>query len=162
VVHRVMIAMIVILAATGLGGVMAAPADDEPVLSPPVPPATPGASPAPQAQQLPPEIAAVQPGAGSRVCRLPQIRVDLRLTDPMRPGGAFDPSTVSVRLDGRIITPEVRVLGTLIYPQARAYLVYKPSAPLPLGRHRAEITYPSVEGRRTFRWSFVVADIPCQ
>jgi uncharacterized repeat protein (TIGR02543 family) len=110
---------------------------------------------------LPPEIAGVHPPEGSQVCPTPQVGVDLNLTDAMRQAGSFDLSTVTLTLDGKDVTQEAVVLGTLTYPQSRASVLYTPTTALALGIHRAAITFPSASGRSTFEWTFTVANVPC-
>jgi len=154
VLQRISMAVVAVVAA---GLFMSAVSDDTPVGSP-VPPAA-GSAPSPTA---PREIAGVYPQEGSRVCPLPRISVELHVTDGMRSGGTFNPSTVTLTVDGVDVTSQARVVGTLTYPQSRVSLVYLPSTPLATGTHWTAIAYPAANGRRTtFRWTFAVADIPC-
>jgi len=110
----------------------------------------------------PPEVAAVLPAPGSRVCRQPELRVELRLTDALRRDGAFAPERVVLSLDGRDVTREARATGTLDFPQGRAVLVYVPPAPLVPGSHRAAIAFPGAARPERFEWTFVVDDVPCR
>jgi hypothetical protein len=80
----------------------------------------------------------------------------------MRSDGTFNPSTVMLEVDGVDVTSQARVVGTLTYPQSRVSLSYIPSTPMALGTRWAAITFPSANGQRTtYRWTFIVADIPC-
>jgi hypothetical protein len=114
----------------------------------------------PPPSNLPPEIAGVHPLEGSQVSPRPQIGVDLNLTDAMRKAGSFDLSTVTLTLDGKDVTQEAQVLGTMTYPQSRASVLYTPTTALTLGTHRAAFTFPSASGRSTFEWTFTVANVP--
>jgi hypothetical protein len=106
------------------------------------------------------EIANVRPPEGSQVCPRPQISLDLHLTDRMRKNGVFDPSTVTLAVDGVDVTQMAKVLGTMDFPQSRVTFTYTPST-LSLGTHRAALTYPSASDRKTHTWTFTVANIPC-
>jgi hypothetical protein len=107
------------------------------------------------------ELLAVAPAAGGRACRLPEIRVELRLTDALRRDGVFAPERVTLRLDGNEITRLVRIGGTMDFPQGRAFLSYTPPVPLSLGQHRATLVLARPSGPSTFEWTFVVDDLPC-
>jgi hypothetical protein len=109
----------------------------------------------------PTEVTRIAPPHGARVCPRPEIAVDLRLTDALRKAGVLDLSKVRLALDGRDVTAEARVLGTMDFPQGRASLMYTPRRPLAPGLHRATLTIASVAGPRAFAWTFTVAAIPC-
>ena len=112
-------------------------------------------------RDLPPEIAALQPAADSNACRRPRLSVDLFLTDALRKDGAFDPSTVTLMLDGKDVTAAATIRVNLTYPASRATITYTPPADLPLGAHQAALTFATSAGRRTHTWNFVAAAIPC-
>lgn len=110
---------------------------------------------------LPAEVARVSPPHGARVCPRPEIVVDLLLSDALRRSGALDLSKVRLALDGRDITADARVLGTMDFPQSRASLMYTPRQPLAPGLHRALLTIASAAGPRSFGWTFTVDEVPC-
>jgi hypothetical protein len=123
----------------------------------------------PCANELPPSvgssnpgsaIAAVYPADGSTACRRPQIGADVFPTGQMRKGGAFDPSTVTLSLDGKVVAPQA-VRETMTYPSSRATILYAPDADLALGDHHATLVYPS-SGTLSRTWTFTVADIACE
>jgi len=146
-----------VVAAVAAGLFMSAVSYDMPGASPVA-----SAAPSSPSPTGPREIAGIYPQEGSRVCPLPRISVELHVTDGMRSGGTFNPSTVTLTVDGVDVTSQARMLGTLTYPQSRVSLVYLPSTPLATGTHWTAIAYPAANGRRTtFRWTFAVADIPC-
>jgi hypothetical protein len=130
-----------------------APADDAAVSSP--------SSPAIPPPARPTSIFEVHPANGARVCPRPQIGTRLRLTDRTRRDGAFDVSTITLRLDGVDVTGRARTVVPAIYPHAQASILYLPTRPLSVGRHEAAVTVPEASGRQTFRWVFHVVQVPC-
>ncbi|MDR7454728.1 MAG: hypothetical protein QN137_09675, partial [Armatimonadota bacterium] len=76
--------------------------------------------------------------------------------------GAFAPDRVALALDGRDVTRETRIAGTMDFPQGRAVLTYVPAAPLALGPHRAAIAFAGAARPERFEWTFVVDDVPCR
>jgi len=111
---------------------------------------------------LPPEISGVLPAPESRVCRSPEIAVNLRLTDAMRQYGSLGVKLVTLKLDGVDVTASAQASGTKDLPQSMATLTYKPAAPLAVGWHQASFTFPSSKGPVTYEWKFRVAEIACR
>lgn len=111
---------------------------------------------------LPPEISGVIPASESRVCRSPEIAVNLRLTEAMRRYGSLDVKLVTLKLDGVDVTASAQASGTKDFPQSMATLTYTPTAPLAVGWHQASFTFPSSKGPVTYEWKFRVAEIACR
>jgi hypothetical protein len=110
---------------------------------------------------LPPPLGAVYPLDSSEACLRPQVGVELMLSDAMRKGGSFDPSTVMLTLDGIDVTGLAAALQTETYPASIGSVLYTPPADLALGAHQAVLTYPSGGGTATWTWNFTVAVIVC-
>lgn len=110
---------------------------------------------------LPAEVATLHPANGAQVCPRPQVGADLILTDATRKDGAFDPSTVALTLDGTDITSAAVMRQNLTSPASRVTLLYTPPADLPLGEHRADLTFPTATGTTTVTWNFTIVDVPC-
>lgn len=111
---------------------------------------------------LPPEVTGVLPPPEGRVCRTPEVSVNLRLTDAMRRYGSLDLTLVTLRLDGKDVTASAKASGTKDLPQSMATITYTPPAPLAVGWHRASFTFPSSKGHVTYDWKFQVAEIACR
>ena len=124
-----------------------------------VPGSPPAVSPSPR---RPAEILGVRPVPGSRVCQRPQIAVDFIVTESMLSAAGLDIARLELRLDGRDVTGQAKVGGTLTHPARRAFLVYTPGVRLRVGVHRVNFTYPLGAQRKTYAWSFTVAAIPCR
>lgn len=87
--------------------------------------------------------------------------MDFRLTDAMRRQGVADAGAISLAVDGTDVSARAAVGGTLDFPQSRAFVTYRPQAPLADGQRRAVASFPRGSGRVTYAWTFVVADVPC-
>jgi hypothetical protein len=147
-------AFVAVVVLVGLAGCADAQFEGDAVTKPP-------SANTPVSPNLSPEIAGIHPTEASQACPQPQVGVDVRLTDAMRRNGTFDPSTVTLVLDGNDVTQKAKVLGTLEYPQGRITLLYTPATPLALGAHRVAFTYPAATGRKSYEWTFTVANIAC-
>ncbi len=108
------------------------------------------------------EVGKVSPAPGSTVCPRPRIQVSLRLTVALRTHGVFDLSRVRLAVDGRDVTSNALVMGTLDFPQSMAAITYVPEKVFSMGSHWVVLRIASTEGPRIYRWTFVVAAIPCQ
>jgi len=113
------------------------------------------------ATNLPAEIAALYPEDGSQACLLPQVGVDLLLTDAMRKDGSFDPSAVKLTLDGSDVTSMAVVRQVMTYPASRVTMLLTPAKDLSAGNHLVGITYPSAAGPKTHQWNFTASNVPC-
>jgi hypothetical protein len=112
------------------------------------------------ATPLTPPVPRIYPPSGSQVCPTPQVGADLMLTNRMRKNGSFDPSTITLKLDGTDVTGSTSSLQTMTSPASLARVIYTPPT-LSVGAHDAELTYPLGSGTQTLQWSFTVAAIPC-
>jgi hypothetical protein len=109
--------------------------------------------------QLP--ILQVYANDGGVACRRPRVGVDLLLTDLLRKGGSFDPSTITLSLDGAVVTGDADIIQTMGFPASHASVLYTPPSDLGLGTHQAVLTYPTPSGTQTFTWNFTVTDMTC-
>jgi hypothetical protein len=114
-----------------------------------------------QGSDTPSEIGRLYPLAGSQACPRPHVGADLLLTDAMRKDGSFDPSTVTLTLDGTDVTQTATIRESQTNPSSRATILHLPTTDLALGDHSAAITFASATGPITHEWSFTVADISC-
>lgn len=109
-----------------------------------------------------PQITRLYPPDGSQACRVPQVGVSLYLSDLVRTaGGSFDPSKITLTLDGTDVTLAATIFQTMTQPASRATMLYTPPSDLALGPHQAALTYPSTAGSQTYTWSFTVASVLC-
>jgi glucose/arabinose dehydrogenase len=108
-----------------------------------------------------PRILGIHPADGSEVCLRPQVGADLLLTDLVRNAGSFDPSKVTLTLDGADMTLSASSLETMDYPASHASISDTPLSDLTLGAHQAKLIRPSAIGPLTTVWNFTVASIPC-
>jgi hypothetical protein len=110
----------------------------------------------------PPQLSRLYPAEDSQVCQVPQVGVSLYLSDLVRTaGGAFDPSKITLTLDGTDITSAATIFQALTQPASRATILYTPPSDLALGPHQAALTYPSTARSQTYTWSFTVASVLC-
>jgi hypothetical protein len=125
------------------------------------PPKKPAPTPQAARRSRPAEITKVYPDEDADVAgQTPEVGADLVLNAAMRKEGEFDPSTVALTLDGRDVTAQALVRGTMDYPQGRVTMIYTPDEPLAEGKHEAALTLPAEKGRTTYRWSFNVQRNP--
>ncbi len=110
----------------------------------------------------PTDVSRVSPAPGSTVCPRPRIQVSLRLSPALRKDGVFDLSQVRFAVDGRDVTSNTVVIGTLDFPQSMVVVTYIPEKAFPVGAHWVVLRIASGEGPRVYRWTFAVAPIPCQ
>jgi hypothetical protein len=111
---------------------------------------------------MPAGILGFLPPDGVQICPTPRVVLALHLTDAIRKDGAFDPSKVTLTLDGQNILSKISLIAPMIYPQSQVTLTYVQGTPLALGAHQVKFTYPSPGGPLTLTWNFTVANIPCQ
>jgi hypothetical protein len=107
----------------------------------------------PHVRFLPPE--------GEHVCLRPELRLTLWLTDYMRTDGKFDPTSVSVLLDGTDMLPDSAIMQNASGPASIAEIIYTPDADMPLGTHTVELTFDSATGVQTMTWTFEVDTLAC-
>jgi hypothetical protein len=110
---------------------------------------------------LPMPIERVSPAFGAEVCETPEVGVDLLLTNSLRTNGSFDPSKITLKLDGTDVTGSASSLQTMTSPASLGSVFYTPLTVLALGVHEVELTYATASGPLTLQWSFTVAAIPC-
>jgi len=111
---------------------------------------------------LPPEILQLDPAGGTQACLRPGIGVDLLVTEYMRkPSGAFDKSTVTLKLDNTDVTNAATIRELMVYPSVHVTILYRPTTNLSAGTHQAQFTYPTEGGPYTLSWSFSTANIAC-
>lgn len=108
-----------------------------------------------------PLMTRLYPPEGSSACQTPQVGVDLILTNLVRTSGSFDPSKITLTLDGTDVTLAAAIRQTATSPASRATILYTPPANLALGVHQVVLTYPSPAGPQTRTWSFTAAGIVC-
>ncbi len=110
---------------------------------------------------IPPPIIQIAPTAGAQACQLPQIQVNFLLSDLMRTGGSFDPTTVTLKLDGTDVTSSASAYETETAPASEAGLTYTPPSSLALGSHQVQFVFPTSGGPQTLTWNFTAASIAC-
>jgi hypothetical protein len=109
-----------------------------------------------------PRILHVYPPDASTACLSPQVGADLQLTDLLRSAGAFNPSTIMLKVDGIDVTGSSVSLQSMGFPASLGSISYTPPIPLAVGPHSAELDYPAFPtGTVTSQWSFTLAAIPC-
>ena len=109
-----------------------------------------------------PTIAEMHPAENSTACQRPQVGVDLLLTGMVRTaGGSFDPSKVTLKLDGNPVTHLAQITQSGSFPASRASVLYTPPANLDAGLHQVQFLYPSPVGTQTRTWNFTAASIAC-
>jgi predicted outer membrane repeat protein len=113
------------------------------------------------AEAWPSEIGRLEPAAGNQVCLSPELRIDLYLTDLLRTNGAFDPTVVTLSLDGADVIDSAEILQSSASPASHASIRYTPGSELTPGAHSAEFTFPTAGGPYTLQWAFLAADMTC-
>jgi hypothetical protein len=111
-----------------------------------------------------PTIGTVFPAPNSTSCLKPQIGVRLMLADLVRtPAGAFNPSTVTLKLDGTTVTGSAVITQDTAQPVSQALILYTPPGNLGAGAnpYQGSFTYPSPGGPVTYNWNFNVANQAC-
>jgi hypothetical protein len=99
---------------------------------------------------------------GSTACLRPQIGVRLGLSGWVRTAsGAFDPSKVTLTLDGEDRTATATISQSASSPASHAKLLYTPSTNLQAGSHQVRFIYPSPAGEEVRTWSFNAAGTTC-
>ncbi len=138
------------------------PAAETPVVS--TNEATEDASPAGPIPRRPREIFSILPEEGRTVCTTPEVGAGFSLSGAMLQNGQMDASLFSLTLDGRDVTTEAHLRGTMDFPQSRGELVYKPGGPLTPGSHEATLSFPDQKTgeAQTYTWVFDVEEIPCK
>jgi predicted outer membrane repeat protein len=110
-----------------------------------------------------PTIASVFPAENSSSCLKPQVGVDLILAALVRlPSGAFNPASVTLKLDGATVTGAAAIGQSLTQRTTRASILYTPPANLNAGAHNASFIHPSPGGPITYSWSFSRTNVTCQ
>jgi hypothetical protein len=110
-----------------------------------------------------PKIIRVYPPNGSIACRRPQVGVVLSLRDVARKAdGSFDPSTVTLKLDGTTVTNLAQITQSLSAPASVATILYTPPSNLTTTpAHQGSFIYPSPGGPLTYNWTFTAANTTC-
>lgn len=108
-----------------------------------------------------PKVLQLAPADGAEACLHPQVGVNLLLTDLVRSNGSYDPSTITLTLDGIDVTGLASILQTETYPASHASILYTPTDALAVGPHQAVLTYASSTGLPPMVWNFTAADIVC-
>lgn len=109
-----------------------------------------------------PTILRIFPVDDSEVCRRPTVGVKLLLTDMVRtPTGEFDPSTISLKIDGVDVTGLARITVNQTFPASEATILLTAATDIPLAYHDATLTYPSPTGPQTYAWGFTSVFMAC-
>lgn len=109
-----------------------------------------------------PTIARVYPADGSTACFKPKVGVGLLLAALVRTsGGSFDPTTVTLKLDGTTVTGSATINESGASLSMQATMLYTPTSNLSAGSHQGSFIYPTAGGPATYNWGFNVANITC-
>lgn len=109
-----------------------------------------------------PTILRLYPPENSTACRLPQVGVKISLSNMVRnTDGSFDPTTVTLRLNGIDRTSAATITQNSTYPVTQATILYAPSSSLGIGGHVVQFMYPSPTGMQVRTWNFTAAAGTC-
>lgn len=109
-----------------------------------------------------PTVEGAYPSAASTACLKPRVGVRLLLTSLVRnASGSFDPSTVSLKLDGMDKMSVATIAQNATYPVSQAFIQYTPTSNLTLGSHQVQFLYPSASGTQTLTWNFTASNVAC-
>jgi hypothetical protein len=113
--------------------------------------------------QRPEEISAIFPEENGAACPETEVSVGFSLAGAMLKDGEVDPTVFSLALDGKDVTAETDIRGTMDFPQSQATLIYRAEKPLRPGRHESAVSFPSKEAGKTqtYVWAFRVQEGPC-
>lgn len=106
-----------------------------------------------------PVIVQLYPPDGNQVC--PRPPVGAYFLNVVPPGRAFDPSTITLTLDGADVTSSAEIIRPITSPTGSATVLFTPSSDLALGNHQAIAAYNSALGTTSRLWQFTVANIAC-
>ena len=110
-----------------------------------------------------PQILKLYPPENSQACRRPNVGVRMLLANLVRTAdGSFDPSTITLTLDGINVLGSARITQDMAFPPTRATILYTPPANLGLGAHQVVVTYPTPSGTASRVWNFTAATMTCE
>lgn len=110
-----------------------------------------------------PTVLQVYPADNTTACLKPKVGADLLLAALVRtPQGVFDPSTVTLKLDGIDVTGSATITESGASLSTQATILYTPPTSLSKTGHSAALIYPAVGGgTTTYAWNFTAAAITC-
>lgn len=109
-----------------------------------------------------PTILRVYPSDGSTACLKPQVGVKLALAALVRtPAGTFDAATVTLKLDGVVVTGSAEIGESGASLSTQATILYTPPSNLSQGSHQGSFIYPTAGGPATHNWNFTTSNGTC-